>query len=165
MTSPEAEATSSALDQYSVDLTAMARDGKLDPVIGRDAEIRRVIQVLARRTKNNPVLIGEPGVGKTAVVEGLAQRLVAERRAGLEPPAGTRSAVDGGRGKFRGEFEERLKAVLTEIRDAAGQVITFIDEACTVVGAGAWATPPWTLASVADARAWRAAHDRRNHVG
>jgi ATP-dependent Clp protease ATP-binding subunit ClpB len=140
VTSPEAEATSSALDQYSVDLTAMALDGKLDPVIGRDAEIRRVVQVLARRTKNNPVLIGEPGVGKTAVVEGLAQRLVAgdvpdslksRRLLSLDLP----SMVAGA--KFRGEFEERLKAVLTEIRDAAGQVITFIDELHTVVGAGA----------------------------
>jgi ATP-dependent Clp protease ATP-binding subunit ClpB len=140
VTSPEAEGTSSALDQYSVDLTAMARDGKLDPVIGRDAEIRRVVQVLARRTKNNPVLIGEPGVGKTAVVEGLAQRLVAgdvpdslksRRLLSLDLP----SMVAGA--KFRGEFEERLKAVLTEIRDAAGQVITFIDELHNVVGAGA----------------------------
>ena len=140
VTSPEAEATSSALDQYSVDLTAMAQEGKLDPVIGRDAEIRRVVQVLARRTKNNPVLIGEPGVGKTAVVEGLAQRLVAgdvpdslksRRLLSLDLP----SMVAGA--KYRGEFEERLKAVLTEIRDAAGQVITFIDELHTVVGAGA----------------------------
>jgi ATP-dependent Clp protease ATP-binding subunit ClpB len=140
VTSPEAEATSSALDQYGVDLTAMAREGKLDPVIGRDAEIRRVVQVLARRTKNNPVLIGEPGVGKTAVVEGLAQRLVAgdvpdslksRRLVALDLP----SMVAGA--KFRGEFEERLKAVLTEIKDAAGQIITFIDELHTVVGAGA----------------------------
>jgi ATP-dependent Clp protease ATP-binding subunit ClpB len=140
VTSPEAEATSSALDQYGVDLTAMAREGKLDPVIGRDAEIRRVVQVLARRTKNNPVLIGEPGVGKTAVVEGLAQRLVAgdvpdslksRRLVALDLP----SMVAGA--KFRGEFEERLKAVLTEIKDAAGQIITFIDELLTVVGAGA----------------------------
>ncbi|HEV2929574.1 MAG TPA: ATP-dependent chaperone ClpB [Propionibacteriaceae bacterium] len=140
VTSPEAEGTSSALDQYGVDLTAMAREGKLDPVIGRDTEIRRVVQVLARRTKNNPVLIGEPGVGKTAVVEGLAQRLVAgdvpdslkgRRLVGLDLP----SMVAGA--KYRGEFEERLKAVLTEIRDAEGQVITFIDELHTVVGAGA----------------------------
>src|SRR6187402_531249 len=140
VTSPEAEGTSSALDQYGIDLTAMARDGKLDPVIGRDGEIRRVVQVLARRTKNNPVLIGEPGVGKTAVVEGLAQRLVAgdvpdslksRRLVALDLP----SMVAGA--KFRGEFEERLKAVLTEIKDAAGQIITFIDELHTVVGAGA----------------------------
>ncbi len=140
VTSPEAEGTSSALDQYGVDLTAMARDGKLDPVIGRDTEIRRVVQVLARRTKNNPVLIGEPGVGKTAVVEGLAQRLVAgdvpdslkdRRLISLDLP----SMVAGA--KYRGEFEERLKAVLAEIRDAEGQVVTFIDELHTVVGAGA----------------------------
>ncbi len=129
VTSPEAEGTESALDKYSVDLTDKARDGKLDPVIGRDAEIRRVVQVLARRTKNNPVLIGEPGVGKTAVVEGLAQRVVA----GDVPDSlkGRRvvsldlaSMVAGA--KYRGEFEERLKAVLNEIKEAEGQIITFI---------------------------------------
>ncbi|SDL23423.1 ATP-dependent chaperone ClpB [Tessaracoccus oleiagri] len=130
----------SALAKYSIDLTERARDGKLDPVIGRDQEIRRVVQVLARRTKNNPVLIGEPGVGKTAVVEGLAQRLIAgdvpdslkdRRLVSLD----LSSMVAGA--KYRGEFEERLKAVLNEIRDAEGQIITFIDELHTVVGAGA----------------------------
>ena len=140
VTSAESEGSESALDKYSVDLTARAREGKLDPVIGRDAEIRRVVQVLSRRTKNNPVLIGEPGVGKTAVVEGLAQRVVA----GDVPDSlkGRRvvsldlaSMVAGA--KYRGEFEERLKDVLNEIKDAAGQIITFIDELHTVVGAGA----------------------------
>jgi ATP-dependent Clp protease ATP-binding subunit ClpB len=140
VTSQEAEGTSSALEQYGVDMTERARDGLLDPVIGRDTEIRRVVQVLARRTKNNPVLIGEPGVGKTAVVEGLAQRLVAgdvpDSLKGRRLMSLDLSSMLAG-AKYRGEFEERLKAVLTEIRDAEGQVITFIDELHTVVGAGA----------------------------
>ena len=140
VTSAEAEGTETALDQYGVDLTAQAREGKLDPVIGRDTEIRRVVQVLARRTKNNPVLIGEPGVGKTAVVEGLAQRLVAgdvpDSLKGRRLVSLDLSAMVAG-AKYRGEFEERLKAVLAEIKDSQGQVVTFIDELHTVVGAGA----------------------------
>ncbi len=140
VTSPEAESTFEALEKYSVDLTESAREGRLDPVIGRDAEIRRVVQVLSRRTKNNPVLIGEPGVGKTAVVEGLAQRVVAgdvpDSLKGRRVLSLDLAAMVAG-AKYRGEFEERLKAVLEEIKDAGGQVITFIDELHTVVGAGA----------------------------
>jgi ATP-dependent Clp protease ATP-binding subunit ClpB len=140
VTSEGAESTYESLEKYSVDLTKAAEDGRLDPVIGRDSEIRRVIQVLSRRTKNNPVLIGEPGVGKTAVVEGLAQRVVAgdvpDSLKGRRVLSLDLAAMVAG-AKYRGEFEERLKAVLEEIKDAGGQIITFIDELHTVVGAGA----------------------------
>ena len=140
VTSPDAEGSYKALEKYSTDLTAAAKEGKLDPVIGRDQEIRRVIQILSRRTKNNPVLIGEPGVGKTAVVEGLAQRIVAgdvpttlQGKKLISLDLG--SMVAGS--KYRGEFEERLKSVLNELKNADGQIITFIDEIHTIVGAGA----------------------------
>ena len=140
VTSPDAEGSYKALEKYSTDLTAAAKEGKLDPVIGRDQEIRRVIQILSRRAKNNPVLIGEPGVGKTAVVEGLAQRIVAgdvpttlQGKKLISLDLG--SMVAGS--KYRGEFEERLKSVLNEIKNADGQIITFIDEIHTIVGAGA----------------------------
>ncbi|WKD58643.1 ATP-dependent chaperone ClpB [Corynebacterium caspium] len=137
---PDPEGQFQALEKYSTDLTARAREGKIDPVIGRDAEIRRVVQVLSRRTKNNPVLIGEPGVGKTAIVEGLARRIIAgdvpESLKNKKLISLDLSSMVAG-AKYRGEFEERLKAVLDEIKKAEGQIITFIDEMHTIVGAGA----------------------------
>jgi ATP-dependent Clp protease ATP-binding subunit ClpB len=140
VTSADPEQTFQALEKFGVDLTARAREGKIDPVIGRDDEIRRTIQVLSRRTKNNPVLIGEPGVGKTAVVEGLARRIV-EGDVPTSLQGKTLIALDLGAmvagAKYRGEFEERLKAVLDEIKASDGQIVTFIDELHTVVGTGA----------------------------
>src|SRR4029077_5561859 len=140
VTSQDPEGTYQALEKFGRDLTELAEHGKLDPVIGRDEEIRRVIQVLSRRTKNNPVLIGDPGVWKTAIVEGLAQRIVAG-----DVPEGLKGkrvwALDVGAllagAKYRGEFEERLKTVLAEIENAAGEIVLFIDELHTIVGAGA----------------------------
>ena len=159
VTSQNPEATYEALEKYARDLTELARRSKLDPVIGRDEEIRRVMQILARRTKNNPVLIGEPGVGKTAIVEGLAQRIVSgdvpdvlktKRLVALDLAALVAGA------KYRGEFEDRLKAVLKEITQAEGQIILFIDELHTLVGAGA--AEGAMDASTCWKRPWRAAN-------
>ncbi|MFT5141825.1 MAG: ATP-dependent Clp protease ATP-binding subunit ClpB, partial [Thalassolituus oleivorans] len=140
VTDPNAESRYAALERYTRDLNELARKGKIDPVIGRDDEIRRVLQILTRRTKNNPVLIGEPGVGKTAIAEGIAIRIVQE-----DVPDGLKNkkilALDMGAliagAKFRGEFEDRLKAVIKEVTDADGQIVLFIDEIHTLVGAGA----------------------------
>ena len=168
VTSQNPEEQFQALEKYGRDLTEDARSGRLDPVIGRDNEIRRVIQVLSRRTKNNPVLIGEPGVGKTAIVEGLAQRIIEgdvpeslrnRRLISLDVSAMLAGA------KFRGEFEERLKAVLKEITDADGEVITFIDEMHTVVGTGRRRRVGHGRLqhAEADAGSWRTTHGRRHH--
>src|SRR3990172_9397917 len=140
VTDPQAESRYRALDKYSRDLTLLAREGKLDPVIGRDTEILRLIQILSRRTKNNPVLIGEAGVGKTAIVEGLAQKIasndIPEILSGKRVVALDLGSMIAG-SRFRGEFEERLKAVMDEVQRARGEIIMMIDELHTVVGAGA----------------------------
>jgi ATP-dependent Clp protease ATP-binding subunit ClpB len=162
VTDPDAEGNRQALEKYTIDLTARAAEGKLDPVIGRDDEIRRTIQVLQRRTKNNPVLIGEPGVGKTAIIEGLAQRVV-----NGEVPEGLKDklilSLDLGAllagAKFRGDFEERLKAVLKELSKQEGQIILFIDELHTMVSAGK------AEGAEAGTRSGRAALCRCNHIG
>ena len=140
ITDPRAESKYRSLEKYSIDLTALAKEGKLDPVIGRESTVKRVMQTLTRRTKNNPVLIGEVGVGKTAIAEGLAQRIwngdVPDTLKGRRVLALDMGALVAG-SKFRGEFEERLKAVMDEVKRARGEVILFIDEIHTVVGAGA----------------------------